>query len=339
MSEFEKQVKATCDSCKNTIIVDDESFFGQDAICPKCDSDLYIPLPETDELEEFVQSKQNDSYSSNTKRCPFCKEIIQKSAIKCKHCGEMLNGEKRKKGKIDTEIIGIIGLILPAMASAFAYYWISQMRLLDNPSEKLMFIAGGTIGLTAILFAIEASLLGIGSKEDKTKSGKSRSGPVSWFLFCLLSWIIGFPAYLYWRSRYGLKNYIVGGILIAIIFLGTISFLNLAIESSKTDIREKLNNIKKTFSTDYSYQSSTSEKTVVTLSEYKKLSNGISYGEAVRIIGEDGEELSRNKMEGISGVMDSVETVMYSWQNSNGSNMNAMFQNDKLMQKAQFGLK
>ena len=30
---------------------------------------------------------------------------------------------------------------------------------------------------------------------------------------------------------------------------------------------------------------------------------------------------------------------MYMWQNSDGSNMNAMFQNDKLVNKAQFGLK
>lgn len=37
--------------------------------------------------------------------------------------------------------------------------------------------------------------------------------------------------------------------------------------------------------------------------------------------------------------MASIETVMYQWVNRNGSNMNAMFQNNKLVQKAQFGLK
>ena len=30
---------------------------------------------------------------------------------------------------------------------------------------------------------------------------------------------------------------------------------------------------------------------------------------------------------------------MYSWQNGNGSNMNAMFQGDRLVNKAQFGLR
>ena len=59
----------------------------------------------------------------------------------------------------------------------------------------------------------------------------------------------------------------------------------------------------------------------------------------VEIIGVDGEELSSSRTEGVPGVMESVTTVMYSWVNRDGSNMNAMFQNDKLVQKAQFGLK
>lgn len=76
----------------------------------------------------------------------------------------------------------------------------------------------------------------------------------------------------------------------------------------------------------------------ITMAKYLQLKNGMSYNEVTRILGKPGEEMSRNKMDGVAGVMDSVETIMYQWINGNGSNMNAMFQNDKLVQKSQFGL-
>ena len=78
---------------------------------------------------------------------------------------------------------------------------------------------------------------------------------------------------------------------------------------------------------------------VVTKAEYDQIRHGMSYSEVVSIIGARGEETGSDRMEGVPGLMESVYTVMYSWQNRDGSNMNAMFQNDKLMNKAQFGLK
>lgn len=77
----------------------------------------------------------------------------------------------------------------------------------------------------------------------------------------------------------------------------------------------------------------------VTKSEFDRIKNGMSYRDVVNIIGEPGEEISSNRIEGVPGVMESIDTIMYMWQNPGGSNMNAMFQNDKLMQKSQFGLK
>jgi hypothetical protein len=71
---------------------------------------------------------------------------------------------------------------------------------------------------------------------------------------------------------------------------------------------------------------------VVTLSEYEQIREGMSYAEVTAIIGASGQELSRSELAG-------YRTVMYSWGNQNGSNMNAMFQNDKLVNKAQLGLR
>jgi hypothetical protein len=235
---MKKSVNVLCKKCKNLIVVDDESLFGEDVICPHCNTEIYIPLPESEAIELSSQTGQD------TKRCPYCSEIIQAKAIKCKHCGEMLDGQ-RKKAKLDTNIIGVIGMLIPACSATLGYYWVSNMRLIDRPADKVMMISIATIVLTSLLFAIEASLSGMGSTEN---DGKRHSGPVSWFFFCVLLWIVGFPSYLYWRSRYGLKNMVFGGILIALIFLGTMGFLSVQIENAKENVRQQLEDIKNNIS-------------------------------------------------------------------------------------------
>ena len=77
--------------------------------------------------------------------------------------------------------------------------------------------------------------------------------------------------------------------------------------------------------------SNTTNNPVITMSKYEQLETGISYRQAVTIIGAEGKELSRSTVADYS-------TVMYAWQNRDGSNMSAMFQNGRLVNKAQFGL-
>ena len=83
----------------------------------------------------------------------------------------------------------------------------------------------------------------------------------------------------------------------------------------------------------YLFTGSTSSRGV-SLAQFQQLRDGMTYGEAVGVLGSPGTEQSR------SNIADIV-TVMYSWPGSGtlGANMNAMFQNDKLVTKAQFGLR
>jgi hypothetical protein len=76
----------------------------------------------------------------------------------------------------------------------------------------------------------------------------------------------------------------------------------------------------------------TAQPTVVTRADYNRIQTGMSYEQVRSIIGTYGVELSRSDLAGYT-------TVMYSWKNSNGSNMNAIFQNGQLVNKAQFGLR
>jgi hypothetical protein len=71
----------------------------------------------------------------------------------------------------------------------------------------------------------------------------------------------------------------------------------------------------------------------VTMANFSQLKTGMTYAQVVKILGKDGEEMSSNEISGI-------KTVMYKWDgNGFAANMNAMFQNGKLMSKAQLGLK
>lgn len=76
----------------------------------------------------------------------------------------------------------------------------------------------------------------------------------------------------------------------------------------------------------------------VTLDKYDRVASGMSYLDVRLIIGCPGEELSRNHFDGEPGVVESIDTVAYSWVNDDGTNMIAMFQNGRLIQKTQTGL-
>jgi hypothetical protein len=71
----------------------------------------------------------------------------------------------------------------------------------------------------------------------------------------------------------------------------------------------------------------------VTADGFANLRTGDSYQTAVRKLGCNGSEMSRSEIADYT-------TVMYTWEGKDfASNMNAMFQNDKLVSKAQFGLR
>lgn len=70
----------------------------------------------------------------------------------------------------------------------------------------------------------------------------------------------------------------------------------------------------------------------LTMDGYNRIKTGMTFEQVTAIIGQPSQEMSRNELAG-------TETVMYMWEGMLGANMNAMFQNGKLVQKAQFGLR
>lgn len=71
--------------------------------------------------------------------------------------------------------------------------------------------------------------------------------------------------------------------------------------------------------------------TALTMANYEVVRIGMSYDQVVGILG-GGTEISRSELAGYT-------TVMYVWRDSTRAKMNAMFQNDRLVNKFQFELR
>ena len=75
------------------------------------------------------------------------------------------------------------------------------------------------------------------------------------------------------------------------------------------------------------------KSSMVSMEQFNRIQEGMTYQEVVLVLGSPGEVISSSDIAG-------YKTVMYMWKgNSFGANMNATFQNDKMVAKAQFGLK
>jgi hypothetical protein len=143
-----------------------------------------------------------------TKKCPYCAEEIASEAIKCKHCGEFLTSTNIQQESLNNrtntsrenkdETLAIIGLVIPILALFFPYSgWICAI-------------------LSAVILSIDASKIGMGNDTDLKYNNKKYASPVEWGVYIFLLWIVAYPWYYFRRAKYGLKNYGIIALIIAV---------------------------------------------------------------------------------------------------------------------------
>mgnify|MGYP000243992068 CR=1 FL=1 len=185
------------------------------------------------------QQSSSTAPNANTRSCPYCGESILSVAIKCKHCGSELTNQSGPNIQ-RSEAIGTIALILPICSAIIAGVLLGGKSLSYESDSMLGMISFTTVIVTSILIAIEAGIVGAGSKTDLNTKGKRREGPVTWFVACVLLWIVAFPVWMARRARYGLENRCKTAVIVGLIFLCAMVFTPFASEKIKstTDVQQ-----------------------------------------------------------------------------------------------------
>jgi hypothetical protein len=127
-------------------------------------------------------------------------------------------------------------LISPLAVALLSWLWVRQMAAMDHPGVVLVVLSVLALVATALMAGVEASRIGIGRSDDVDENGNHYHGPPAWFLFVLLAWLVGYPAYLFRRSRYGLKNLGVLGILASLAFCVSLLLVGISIDTRSKGI-------------------------------------------------------------------------------------------------------
>jgi hypothetical protein len=181
-----------------------------------------------------------------TKACLYCGEEILAVAVKCKHCGSMLDGSIAAPAGVQASAakpapdLGSLLLAIPLLAVLLIWFWIPSIPMIQGPGSSLQLVVIATVVLTGAIAAFEARGSGVApSRKDGTYS------PFAWFVLMLLFWIVTYPYYLAKRKKYGLKSRVMAGLVVAILFVGSTFVISSAITDKQIEIQAAFGQIGK----------------------------------------------------------------------------------------------
>jgi len=185
-------IQVTCRSCQKVFNAPD-SAAGKRAKCPSCGSPIDIPgtaaappvvparpaPPPRDEIfdaEDAPASAFSDEdfddleveapvipAVANLKPCPMCGEMIQRAAVKCRHCGEIFDPVLRKQemkregGNADSDLNTfewVIAILCSGIGCIVGIVWIIQGKPKGTKMLIVSIIANVVWGILQTILAV-----------------------------------------------------------------------------------------------------------------------------------------------------------------------------------------
>lgn len=147
-------IKVQCSGCGVTLTTPD-AYAGKRAKCPKCGQAIQIPQVEeevVDAEESLFDGLSEDDMTSgevsqdDRKPCPACGEMIVRSAVKCRYCGEIFDEtlKKQEQKKVKKQVAAgdgdlsvfewVIAILCSGIGCIVGIIWLIQ----GNPKGKKM---------------------------------------------------------------------------------------------------------------------------------------------------------------------------------------------------------
>jgi predicted RNA-binding Zn-ribbon protein involved in translation (DUF1610 family) len=155
---------------------------GKKTKCPKCGGVIQIPTPAVDEILEAEEAPRalftDEDFEvpparedPDRKPCPMCGEMIQKTAVKCRHCGEIFDpllkaahqrqSAPARSDEGSTPILLFVTSLLGCFSPILAIY--GTVYLVNRPYSfkyKGLAIAGTAIHWVWTLLIVASFVLG-----------------------------------------------------------------------------------------------------------------------------------------------------------------------------------
>jgi len=117
------------------------------------------------------------------------------------------SSQSSSKNDYELYLLGI-----PLFSIFLIIFWVGNLSLIEGISDKLTLVFVLTILSTAAVIAKEV-------KENEGRNAQFNS-PLSWLVSVTLFWLYFYPAYLKSRTKIGLKDRSVFGVILMIGFIG-----------------------------------------------------------------------------------------------------------------------